>query len=293
MIKHAFLWIVVCAFGAVSCQGKPSDKSTTKPVAGTAAKAAGTADNAAIMARKQVPIVCYHQIRDWKATDSKGAKDYIVQVAAFKEHIKMLADSGYHTILPDQLYNYLTKGAALPSKPIMLTFDDTDKDQFTIANPTLKKYGFKGVYFVMTVSIGRPHYMTADMVKKLSDEGNVIASHTWDHHRVDKYSHNSTLKIIGKNGKVTNRPVDDWVTQIDKPTKKLEEITGKKIEYFAYPFGIWKKPVLPEIQKKGFKLAFQLADKRDPEYPLMTVRRILDSGYWTTKTFSNSVRHSF
>jgi peptidoglycan/xylan/chitin deacetylase (PgdA/CDA1 family) len=175
----------------------------------------------------------------------------------------------------------------------MLTFDDTDEDQFTIANPTLKKYGFKGVYFVMTVSIGRPHYMTADMVKKLSDEGNVIGSHTWDHHRVDKYSHNSVLKIIGKNGKVTTRPVDDWVTQIDKPTKKLEEITGKKIDYFAYPFGVWKKPVLPEIKNRGFKMAFQLADKRDPDYPLMTVRRILDSGYWSTKTFGNSVRSSF
>jgi peptidoglycan/xylan/chitin deacetylase (PgdA/CDA1 family) len=248
---------------------------------------------ATIIARKQVPIVCYHQIRDWKPTDSKGAKDYIVQIVAFKEHIKMLADSGYHTILPDQLYNYLTKGTPLPSKPIMLTFDDTDEDQFTIANPTLKKYGFKAVYFVMTVSIGRPHYMTADMVKKLSDEGNVIGSHTWDHHRVDKYTHNGVLKIIGKNGKITNRPVDDWVTQIDKPTKKLEEITGKKITYFAYPFGIWKKPVLPEIQKRGFKMAFQLADKRDPEYPLLTVRRILDSGYWSTKTFSNNVRGSF
>jgi peptidoglycan/xylan/chitin deacetylase (PgdA/CDA1 family) len=294
MIKKAFVWMAVCALGAtMSCQGKPTDKSASASAASPAPAVAAPADNKAIMARKQVPIVCYHQIRDWKPTDSKNAKDYIVQVAAFKEHIKMLADSGYHTILPDQLYAYLTTGAPLPKKPIMLTFDDTDLDQFTIANPTLKKYGFKAVYFVMTVSLGRPRYMTADMVKKLSDEGNVIASHTWDHHRVDKYSHNSELKIIGKNGKVTIRPVDDWVTQIDKPTKKLEEITGKKIEYFAYPFGIWKKPVLPEIQKKGFKIAFQLADKRDPDYPLMTVRRILDSGYWTTKTFSNSVRNSF
>jgi len=294
MIKQAFVWMAVCALGTtISCQGKPTDKSASASATSPAPAVAAPADNKAIMARKQVPIVCYHQIRDWKPTDSKNAKDYIVQVAAFKEHIKMLADSGYHTILPDQLYAYLTTGAPLPKKPIMLTFDDTDLDQFTIANPTLKKYGFKAVYFVMTVSLGRPRYMTADMVKKLSDEGNVIASHTWDHHRVDKYSHNSELKIIGKNGKVTIRPVDDWVTQIDKPTKKLEEITGKKIEYFAYPFGIWKKPVLPEIQKKGFKIAFQLADKRDPDYPLMTVRRILDSGYWTTKTFSNSVRNSF
>ena len=205
----------------------------------------------------------------------------------------MLADSGYHTILPDQLYNYLVTGAALPKKPIMLTFDDTDLDQYTIAAPEMKKYGFKGVFFVMTVSIGRPHYMTEEMIKKLSDEGHVISSHTWDHHRVDKYSHNSNLVIKGINGKITNRPVDDWVTQIDKPTKKLEEITGKKIQYFAYPFGVWKKPVLPELDKKGFKIAFQLADKRDPDYPLLTVRRILDSGYWTTKTFSNSIHNSF
>jgi peptidoglycan/xylan/chitin deacetylase (PgdA/CDA1 family) len=294
MIKKAFVWLTVCTLGTLSCQSKPADKTLTTPANPTAATAsAKPADNTAIMGRKQVPVVCYHQIRDWKPTDSKGAKDYIIPIAAFKEHIKMLADSGYHTILPDQLYNYLTKGTPLPSKPIMLTFDDTDLDQFTIANPTLKKYGFKGVYFVMTVSLGRPHYMTNEMVKTLSDEGNIIASHTWDHHRVDKYTHNGVLKIIGKNGKITNKPVDDWVTQIDKPTKKLEEITGKKIEYFAYPFGVWKKPVLPEIQKRGFKIAFQLADKRDPDYPLMTVRRILDSGYWTTKTFSNSVRHSF
>ncbi len=251
------------------------------------------AQNTAIMGRKQVPVLCYHQIRDWKPTDSKTAKDYIIPVDAFKQHIKMLHDSGYHTILPDQLYDYLTRGASLPSKPIMLTFDDTDLDQFTIAAPELKKYGYKAVYFIMTVSLGRPRYMTEQQVKQLSDAGNVIGSHTWDHHRFDKLSHNSTLKIIGFKGKIINRPVDDWVTQLDKPTKKLEEITGKPIKYFAFPFGIWNAQNLPELHKRGFKLAFQLADKRNPNDPLMTVRRILDSGYWSTKTLSNSIRNSF
>jgi peptidoglycan/xylan/chitin deacetylase (PgdA/CDA1 family) len=303
MLKQFSAVLPLVFLGMVSCQSKPSStdkagadsaKTTTEETASPAVKlATGPVDKAAVLARKQVPIICYHQIRDWKSTDSKNAKDYIVQVAAFKEHIKMLADSGYHTILPDQLYNYLVTGAPLPKKPIMLTFDDTDLDQYTIAAPEMKKYGFKGVFFVMTVSIGRPHYMTAEMIKKLSDDGHVISSHTWDHHRVDKYSHNSNLVIKGVNGKITNRPVDDWVTQIDKPTKKLEEIIGKKIQYFAYPFGIWKKPVLPELDKKGFKMAFQLADKRDPDYPLLTVRRILDSGYWSAKTLSNSIRNSF
>ena len=201
----------------------------------------------------------------------------------------MLADSGYHTILPDQLYAYLTAGGTLPTKPIMLTFDDTDEDQFTIARPELKKYGFKAVYFVMTVSLGRPRYMTKEQVKQLSDEGNIIGSHTWDHHMVSKYTHNDIMKLA--NGKT--KTVDDWAVQIDKPTKQLEDITGKKMDYFAYPFGIWNKAALPEIKKRGFKAAFQLADKRDPNDPLMTIRRIIASGYWSPKTLSTSIRQSF
>jgi peptidoglycan/xylan/chitin deacetylase (PgdA/CDA1 family) len=232
-------------------------------------------NNTAIMARKQVPIVCYHQIRDWRPTDSKTSKDYIIPIAAFKQHMKMLADSGYHTILPDQLYDYLTKGTVLPSKPIMLTFDDTDLDQFEIARPEMKKYGFKGVFFIMTVSLNKKHYMSKAQLKQLSDEGNVIAGHTWNH--------TNFKKITGK----------DWQIQLDKPTKLLEDITGKPVKYFAFPFGVWNAQNLPELHKRGFKLAFQLADKRYPQDPLMTVRRILDSGYWTTKTFSNNVRHSF
>jgi peptidoglycan/xylan/chitin deacetylase (PgdA/CDA1 family) len=241
----------------------------------TATTFAQTINPAAIMSKKQVPILCYHQIRDWKPKDSKTAKDYIIPVASFKAHIKTLADSGYHTILPDQLYNYLTTGAALPSKPIMLTFDDTDLDQFTLAAPELKKYGFKAVYFIMTVSIGRPRYMTKEQIKQLSDAGNVIASHTWDHHNFKKFQ--------GK----------DWEIQIDKPTKKLEEITGKPIKYFAFPFGLWNAQGLPELHKRGFKAAFQLAEKRDTQDPLMTIRRILDSGYWTTKTLMKSIKSSF
>src|SRR4051812_37415330 len=55
------------------------------------------ADAATILSQPQVPILCYHQIREWRSTDSKVAKNYIVPVATFKEQIKMLADSGYHS----------------------------------------------------------------------------------------------------------------------------------------------------------------------------------------------------
>lgn len=236
------------------------------------------ADAATILARKQVPILCYHQIRDWRTGDSQTAKDYITPVNTFKSHIKMLADSGYNSVLPDQVYNYLVYGGPLPEKPIMITFDDTDLDQFTVAAPELKKYGFKAVYFIMTVSIGKMgkvKYMNSDQIKQLSDEGNVIGSHTYDHKNVKKYV------------------AEDWVTQIEKPTKRLEAITGKKIEYFAYPFGLWNKEAIPELKKRGFKAAFILATSRDENDPLFTIRRIIASGYWSAKSLNNSIKNSF
>lgn len=236
------------------------------------------ADAATILGRKQVPILCYHQIRNWTSSDSQTGKDYITPVETFKQHIKMLADSGYHSILPDQLYNYLAYGDSLPSKPVMITFDDTDLDQYTVGATTLKKYGYKGVYFIMTVSIGkrgRFKYMDKDQIKELSDVGNTIGSHTYDHQNVKKYQG------------------EDWVKQIEKPTKTLETITGKKIDHFAYPFGLWNKEAIPELKKRGFKDAYILATKRDDVDPLFTIRRIIASGYWSAKTLNNSMKNSF
>jgi peptidoglycan/xylan/chitin deacetylase (PgdA/CDA1 family) len=234
-----------------------------------------TADAKTILDRKQFPVLCYHQIRDWKPTDSKAAKDYIVPVETFKAHMKMLADSGYNTILPDEYYAYLNLGTPLPEKPVMLTFDDTEANQYLIAAPEMKKYGFKAVYFIMTVSLGRPKYMTKDQVKGLSEAGHVIGSHTWDHQNVKKYKG------------------DDWVTQIEKPTKTLEAITGKKVTHFAYPFGLWNPEAFPELKKRGFKSAYILAEKRDPSDPLFTIRRIIASGYWDAKRLNNSMTRSF
>ncbi|QIL38078.1 polysaccharide deacetylase family protein [Pedobacter sp. HDW13] len=267
-----------------SSTGKDSTVKTAQATENAGAAAVDVskikvADAKTILARKQVPILCYHQVRNWKPTDGKVGKDYIVEIQNFKDQMKMLADSGYHTILPDQLYAYLNTGAALPSKPIMLTFDDTDLDQFTIVRPTLDKLGYKAVYFIMTVSIGKKgkfvDYMSKEQIKQLSDEGNVIGSHTYDHKNFKKYA--------GK----------DWEEQLDKPTKKLEEITGKKMTEFAYPFGLWNAEGIPELKKRGFRMAYQLSTKRDEKDPLFTIRRIIASGYWSPKTLSNSIKNSF
>ncbi|MGZ5221939.1 MAG: hypothetical protein ACXWC7_17770, partial [Chitinophagaceae bacterium] len=115
-----------------------------------------TNDAATILSRPEVPILCYHQVRDYRPSDSKTAKDYIVPVDVFRDQMKLLADSGYTAILPGQLHEYLVTGKVLPAKPVLITFDDTRLDQFTAALPELNKFGFKGAFFIMTVALGKP-----------------------------------------------------------------------------------------------------------------------------------------
>jgi peptidoglycan/xylan/chitin deacetylase (PgdA/CDA1 family) len=266
--------VTTASFAGNLGSSEKSDESTASPELAPI-KTASIPRASVILSKKQVPILCYHQIRDWKPTDSKVSKTYIVPPAAFAAQMRMLADSGYHTITPDQLYAYLISGARLPAKPIILSFDDTDLDQYTVAYPEMKKYGFKGLFFIMTVSLGRPHYMSRDQVRTLSDDGNIIGSHTWDHHNVKKYEGN------------------DWVVQLDKPTRQLEAITGKNIRYFAYPFGLWNTAAFPELKKRGFVAAFQLNEKPDPVDPLYCIRRIIVPGTWNGAVLNQWIRRDF
>jgi peptidoglycan/xylan/chitin deacetylase (PgdA/CDA1 family) len=255
----------------IAQEAQAKDTILKKDIIATVSKA----DLATMLAKKEVPVLCYHHIRDFRPGESERMKGYEVTPAAFAEQMKALADSGYHSILPDQLYNYLVYGAALPAKPVMITFDDTDLEQFTIGATEMNKYGFKGVYFIMTISLNRPRYMSKDQLKQLSDEGHLIAGHTWDHHMVTKYKG------------------ADWDTQLVKPKVQLEAITGKKVDYFAYPFGLWNKEAIPEIERRGYKMAFILSTKRDSTQPLYTIRRMIVPGTWSTPGMMKAMKSTF
>ena len=231
-------------------------------------------DAASILAKPEVPVLCYHQIRDYRASDSRTSRTYIVPVSKFSEQMQALADSGYQTILPDDLYAYLVMGKSLPAKPVVITFDDSREDQYTAALPELDKHGFKAAFFIMTVALGKPGYMSREQVKTLADQGHTVGSHTYDHKNVKHYT------------------PDDWVDQVQKPSVQLQTITGKPVKYFAYPFGLWNKDAIAKLKDHEFKAVFQLADKRDENDPMHSIRRIIVPD-WSGKTLVNVMKRSF
>lgn len=278
-MKNILYSVFAGLFLMVSCQSEPRKIVPEVPLVVAPAKVIApkkvAADAATILSKKEVPILCYHNIKELKAGDGEMTKTYTVSPANFAQQMKALSDAGYHSILPNQLNDYLVYDVPLPSNPVMITFDDTREEQFSIGAAEMKKYGFKGVFFIMTVSINRPGYMSKEQIKSLSDDGHVVGAHTWDHHMVTKYAG------------------DDWNTQLIKPKAKLEEIIGKPVTDFAYPFGLWNTAAIPEIKKSGYEMAYILATKRDPVDPLYTIRRIIVSGTWSTEGMMKSINSSF
>ncbi len=276
-MKNKGFQIVLVLFILASCSNPSNKKKAATPGDENKSDSAiqkPLADVPTILSKKEVPVLCYHHIRPAR-NESASMKSYSVSPDQFAEQMKALHDSGYQTILPGDLYEYLVHGASLPSKPVMLTFDDTDLEQFTIGATEMNKYNFKGVYFLMTISINRPRYMSESQLKELSDNGHTIEGHTWDHHMITKYTG------------------ADWDTQLVKPKLRIEKITGKTVKYFAYPFGLWNQAAIPELKSRGYKLAFILSTKRDSTEPLYTLRRMIVPGTWSTQGMLKAMKQTF
>lgn len=221
-----------------------------------------------IMVKPQVPVLCYHRISDGK----KG--DYTVSLSTLTEQLTTLSDSGYHSILPDQLYNYLVFNDTLPKKPFMITFDDSREEHITLGASELEKLGFRAAFFIMTITYNKKNYMTTAQIADLAKRGHTIGLHSWDHTMVTKYTDSI-----------------DWQKQIILPKKKLREITGKEVEYFAYPNGVYNHISASELTNH-FNLSFSLASKRDSLLPLQCVRRII-APECTGQRLIKSMKNSF
>lgn len=232
-------------------------RSAPPPAARAKARPRPRTDVAAVAARAHVPVLCYHQIRPLTSADAAADRVYIVPPKALDTQLAALQRAGFHSVSADAVAAHLADGTPLPPKPVLITFDDASAGQYTRALPLLRRHGFRATFFVMTVVLGKPGWLTKGQVRALDRDGMEIATHTWDHHPVPQYTD------------------ADWRVQLKQPKAELEGIVGHRIDTFAYPYGLWNAAALPHLRAAGVKIAFQLAEKLDRRAPMLTVRRVL------------------
>jgi Polysaccharide deacetylase len=114
-----------------------------------------------------VPVLLYHGI------DSR-LDGYTVTRRTFAEHMAALAQMGYRTITIDQ-YARFRRGdtAALPPRPILITFDDGRLDAYRGADKVLAQHGFHAAVFVDTAQVNRrnPDSLTWKELHRMHDSG--------------------------------------------------------------------------------------------------------------------------
>jgi peptidoglycan/xylan/chitin deacetylase (PgdA/CDA1 family) len=93
-----------------------------------------------------VPIIYYHSIVD--AKDNWLFRHLSCPVSTFESHLKAIRHAKIHTISLGMLYHYMAEGKQIPSRSVVLTFDDGYLDNWVNAYPLLKRYGLLGTIFV-------------------------------------------------------------------------------------------------------------------------------------------------
>ncbi|MDD2806968.1 MAG: polysaccharide deacetylase family protein [Patescibacteria group bacterium] len=188
------------------------------------------------------PILVFHHIRDYQPSDTKNDRTFIIPPADFEKQLKYLSDNDYSFITISQLADYLAGGNDLPPKPIAITFDDGDVNQYTNAFLILKKYNIIATFYIFVNPIGvSKNYLTWEEVKAMSDAGMEIGSHGWYHLFLDKLSDGQELAEIDQ--------------EIVKSQAIIEQQLGRPVVSFGYPFGTYNDDVVARIKAAGYNSA--------------------------------------
>jgi len=182
-----------------------------------------------------VPILYYHYIRvNPNARDQAGFK-LSVTPGNFTQQMALLRDEGTHTITMDTLMAALQGGLPLPSRSVVLTFDDGHDDFATQAAAVLIADGLTATSFVVPGFLGRNSYMTSNQVQAVAAEGFTIGAHTMHH-----------VDLVAQPASIAN-------LEIMESRQVLRQLTGQPVLDFAYPYGALDGAVQSMVDAAGFR----------------------------------------
>ena len=213
---------------------------------------------------KFLPIILYH-----------------LTPANFDAQLTHLEQVGYTTVNFAQVTASLNGGTALPSKPVVITFDDGFSDQLK-AFEILKRHNMKATFYIINggeasrwcIGAGRRYgdplqppsgcgdsYMNWDQVRMLDASGLMtIGAHTIDHQNLagDTAEQQRFEIVTSKTG--------------------IEQELGHQIFDFCYPYGSYNQTSINIVREAGFTTATTtLPGTYQPVGDLFILRRIRDS----------------
>ena len=173
------------------CGGGHGSGNTIEAPAGDRAPARAPArtDAAAMAARAGVPVLCWHQIRPITGADGAQARPYIVGPRALAAQLDALAARRLpRRSAPTRSSRTSRAAPGCPPSPCCSPSTTRRRARSRARCRCCARHHFTATFFVMTVVLGKPGWMTRADVRTLDRAGMTIGAHTWDHHPVPQYS---------------------------------------------------------------------------------------------------------
>lgn len=175
-----------------------------------------------------IPVLLYHHI----ASPTSKVNRYYVDPETFKNQMEYLYKKGYHTVKVNDLVNAVQEGSILPVKPVVITFDDGDRDVYENAYPILQRLGFTATIYLIGNALNADTNLTIEMVRELVANGWEVGSHSMSHADLLQ-SQNQAYEIC------TSR-------------RKLTEQLGVRVDTFAYPYGLADDHLMQMVRDCGY-----------------------------------------
>jgi peptidoglycan/xylan/chitin deacetylase (PgdA/CDA1 family) len=188
-------------------------------------------------------ILMYHKVND------QPGNPLSVSTRSFREQQAFLAER-YRVVSLDDVMASLAGVRPLPTRAVLLTFDDGYRDNLVHAYPILREHGHRAVLFAPTdfIDTSRPlphdERVTCDNatlswadLREMQDVFE-IGSHGCSHRSMPRLA------------------VDEATDEIRRSKRILEERLGHGVRAFAYVKGDWNDRLEEVVRACGYEVAF-------------------------------------
>ena len=228
----------------------------------------GRGATAASRPKVEVPILMYHEIAGRQDTASRLA----VPPGSFAAQLRHLHEAGFTALTVSGLASALAGAPVqMPTRPVVITFDDGFADFHREALPLLRRYGFTATVFVTTgwIADAGPHaagrrpgrMLSWNQIREAAAAGVEIGAHSHQHPQLDQIA--------------PSRLRDELTTS----KELLEDGLGLAVPSLAYPFGYSNARVRQAARDIGYTHACAVGNvMASPGHdslalPRLTIRR--------------------
>ena len=261
-----------------------------------------------------VTIIGYHEVT---AERNAVIPDYAVTTKQFELHLDWLQKNGFHFVNVDQLIKANEGKYKLPSKPVLLTFDDGYQSFYQYAYPIIKARKIPVVVSVVgswlepkanqqvqfgDEKLARTKLLTWDELKKMQNSGLVeIGNHSYNLHRgvMGNPQGNSEPAATTREfdpKKAVYESDQSYADRIYKDLKKNNSVLKahglKSPRVMVWPYGRYNMQGIEIAKKLGMPITISLDDGPDHiKKSLGQLNRILVEGDMTTDDLAQEIQN--